>query len=231
MRPFTSAILVAAGSSTRMGLPFSKQFIPLSGVCAIEHTVRAFQQCDDIDEIVIVLRSEDMEMLDEIFDYSKVTSVVRGGDTRAQSVSNGVRAANSNAAFYAIHDGARPLITSEEISRVVTRGYETGAATLGTPLTDTVKVVGEDGVIVSTPDRASMRSVQTPQVFSREIYTRALDNARAHGLSFTDDCALVEAIGVPAVVVTGEYTNIKLTTRTDIAHAEAILSQRREQMP
>lgn len=227
MRPFTSAILVAAGSSTRMGLPFSKQFIPLCGMYALEHTIRAFERCDDIDEIIIVARGEDVESIGELaFDYSKVCAVVKGGDTRTQSVSIGARNARDCSAFFAIHDGARCLITPEEISRVVQTAYKTFAATLGTPVTDTIKVVGENAVITSTPDRSSLYAVQTPQVFSRELYMKAIENANTNHLSVTDDCALVEAIGAPVTLVRGEYTNIKLTTKTDIALAETILSQR-----
>lgn len=228
MRKYTSAILVAAGNSTRMGLPFSKQFIPLCGMYAIEHTVRAFQNCDEIDEIVIVARSEDIESIGALaFDYSKVSAVIKGGEKRRDSVAIGTRHIRSESEILAIHDGARCLITPEEITRVVRVAYETGAAALGVPVTDTIKVV-ENGVIQSTPDRASLCAIQTPQVFSRELYMRAMDNAAQNHLNVTDDCALVEAIGVSVTVVQGEYSNIKLTTKTDVAFAEAILSGKTE---
>lgn len=227
MKKFTSAILVAAGNSTRMGLPFSKQFIPLCGMYAIEHTIRAFQQCEEIDEIVIVARSEDIESIGALaFDYTKVSAVIKGGETRTESVAIGTRNVRTDAEILAIHDGARCLITPDEITRAVRKAFETGAAALGTRVTDTIKTVGEDAVITGTPDRASLWAVQTPQVFERGLYMNAMLHAQEHHLSVTDDCALVEAIGVPVSVVEGEYTNIKLTTQADISMAEAILMSR-----
>lgn len=224
---YTTAIIVAAGDSTRMGGKMSKQLIPLLGRPAIEYTLRAFQSCDEIREIIVVARPQDInDIAQTAFAFKKVMVVTAGGKDRAESVRKGIKAASRCTTHYAIHDGARVLITPEEILRVLNTAYETGAATLGTPVTDTVKVVGEDGNILSTPDRSSLYAVQTPQVFERDLYRRAIDNAVENGLSVTDDCAMVEAIGIPVRVVKGEYTNIKLTTPTDIAVAEAFLKRK-----
>lgn len=224
---YTSAIIVAAGNSTRMGYRMSKQLIPLNGRPAIEYTIRAFQSCDLIDEIIVVARSQDIDDIAyTAFAFRKVSTVTAGGADRAESVRKGIHAASKQATHYAIHDGARILISEGEIRRVLETAYECGAATLGTPVTDTVKVVSPEMDIVSTPDRSTIYSVQTPQVFERGLYRRAMDNAVQNGLVVTDDCAMVEAIGERVKVVQGEYSNIKLTTPADIIIAEAILSKR-----
>ena len=224
---FTSAIIAASGNSTRMGLSYSKQFIDLNGKTVIEHTLSAFENCDLIDEIIVVCRSIDRdEILSIASKFSKFKAVVRGGDTRDRSVMNGVQVCSDEAEFFAIHDGARPLVTVEDIKAVVERAYETKAATLGTAVTDTIKVVDENNVIESTPKRDILRAVQTPQVFEKQLYLRAIDNAVKNNLSVTDDCSMVEALSEKVVVVTGSAENIKLTTVTDILFAKAILDSR-----
>lgn len=225
---FTSAIIVAAGDSTRMGYRLSKQLIPLNGHAAIEYTLKAFQQCPLVDEIVVVARSQDIEDIAHIaFSFNKVTSVTCGGASRVESVKNGVKAANKRATHYAIHDGARVLITPSLIENVIYAAYECGAAAPGTPLTDTVKMVDESGWILSTPDRSSLWAVQTPQVFERELYRRAMANALENELAVTDDCSMAEAIGEKVRLIRGDYSNIKLTTPVDITLAEALLAKRK----
>ena len=225
---FTSAIIVAAGDSTRMGGKISKQLIPIAGRPAIEYTIRAFQSCDLIDEIIVVARPMDIDdVAHTAFAFKKVTTVIGGGAERTDSVRRGVRACDRRVTHYAIHDGARILITEAEIRRVLNAAYEFGAAALGTPVTDTVKVVSYDMDVISTPDRSTLYAVQTPQVFERGLYMRALDNAAANSLKVTDDCAMVEAIGERVRIIRGEYSNIKLTTPADITIAEAIIAKRK----
>ncbi len=224
---YTTAIIVAAGDSTRMGYKLSKQLIPLCGRPAIEYTLRAFQDCDMIDEIDIVTRPQDINDVAQIaFQFKKVMGIISGGADRAESVRKGIRNTSKRTTHYVIHDGARVMITPDEICRVLNVAFETGAATLGTPVIDTIKVVGEEGDIVSTPDRSMLWAVQTPQVFERDLYLRAIKNAVASDLSVTDDCSLVEALGVPVRIVRGEYTNIKLTTPSDVVIAEALLKRK-----
>ncbi len=224
---YTTAIIVAAGDSTRMGYKLSKQLIPLCGRPAIEYTLRAFQDCDMIDEIDIVTRPQDINDVAQIaFQFKKVMGIISGGADRAESVRKGIRNTSKRTTHFVIHDGARVMITPDEICRVLNVAFETGAATLGTPVIDTIKVVGEEGDIVSTPDRSMLWAVQTPQVFERDLYLRAIKNAVASDLSVTDDCKLVEALGVPVRIVRGEYTNIKLTTPSDVVIAEALLKRK-----
>lgn len=224
---FTSAIIVAAGGSTRMGSDISKQLLPLCGTPAIQYTIKAFASCELIDEIMIVARAQDIDAIAQIaFAYQKVNAVIAGGRERSESVRRGVEAASKAARYFAIHDGARPLITPREIEAVLGAAYECSAATLGTPVTDTVKVVDAEGRILSTPDRSTLYAVQTPQVFERSLYFRAMEHALKNQLSVTDDCAMVEALGEKVQVVRGSYTNIKLTTPADVMIAEAILKER-----
>ena len=145
---------------------------------------------------------------------SKLTAVTEGGDCRAASVQNGILAVSAQAQYFAIHDGARPLITPEEITAVTEAAFETGAATLGTAVTDTIKIADENNVILQTPDRAVLRAVQTPQVFEKELYTFALTE--------------IENMGGEVQIVEGSRENIKLTTPVDVVLAESILSRRGE---
>lgn len=212
-----------------MGIADSKQFIPLLEKPAIEYTLKAFQKCYLIKEIVVVCREQDVERINELVNkngFTKVSSVVLGGSSRSQSVRNGIKAASEKAKYFAIHDGARPLITVDEIDRVVEAAFETGAATLGTSVTDTIKIVDGFNKIESTPLRSQLRAVQTPQVFERDLYMFALENAGENSLEFTDDCALIENMGGEVLVVKGSEENIKLTTPVDVILAESILKNR-----
>ncbi len=229
MSAFVSAVIVAAGGSVRMGIADSKQFIPLLSRPAIEYTLKAFQKCHFIKEIVIVCREQDNDRINKIVElngFNKVSKLVKGGDSRADSVRNGIGACSENAKYYAIHDGARPLITVEEIERVVEAAFDTGAATLGTSVKDTIKVVDGFNNIESTPIRSQLRAVQTPQVFERDLYRFALENAGDNLINFTDDCSLIENMGGEVLVVKGNEENIKLTTPIDIVIAESILKSR-----
>lgn len=231
MSAYVSAVIVAAGGSVRMGIADSKQFIPLLNKPAIEYTLKAFQKCYLIKEIVVVCREQDVDRINALVNengFTKVSNVVLGGSSRSQSVRNGIKAASEKAKYFAIHDGARPLITVDEIEMVVEAAFETGAATLGTSVTDTIKIVDGFNKIESTPLRSQLRAVQTPQVFERDLYMFALENAGENSLEFTDDCALIENMGGEVLVVKGSEENIKLTTPVDVILAESILKNRLE---
>lgn len=228
-KPFVTAVIVAAGNSTRMSCYVSKQLIPLLGKPAIYYTLKAFEEASIVDEVIIVCRKVDTEDLKEIvsdYKFEKVKAFTPGGSERSDSVRNGIACADEKATHFAIHDGARVLITAHDINKVISEALVSGAATLGSPVTDTVKIVDKSGTIVSTPDRASLMAVQTPQVFERNIYLKALENSQGKG--FTDDCAMVEEIGVYPKIIMGDHPNLKLTTQADIPMAETILKKRRE---
>lgn len=224
---FVTAIVVAAGNSTRMGYGLSKQLISILGKPVIGHTLTAFEKAHSISEVVVVCREADLSEIKEIAETEncrKVKKYVFGGATRSESVRAGVLAANEATTHFAIHDGARPLVLPEDIDNVVSTAFEFGGAALAVPVTDTIKIVDDEGFIISTPLRTTLRAAQTPQVFEKELYMSALENLQ--GADFTDDCSLVEAVGAKVKIVIGDYTNIKVTTAQDIPLAEGILRKR-----
>lgn len=229
MGKFVTAIIVAAGNSSRMGMKTSKQFIPLLGQPALKLTLSAFERSYIINSIVVVCRVQDEIAVESVIQtggFKKVEAIVYGGSVRGESVENGVKSANERTTHFAIHDGARPLVELEDIEKVVKAAFETNAATLGTFVTDTIKTVDNDGNIESTPPRGKLRAVQTPQVFEKNLYIKALNHAKENNLDFTDDCQLLESIGEKVKVVIGSQDNIKLTTQNDILTAENILKRK-----
>lgn len=228
--PFTSAIIVSAGNSTRMGGKTSKQLLQIGGMPVLAHTLLAFENARCINEIVVVARAEDMAAvwtLVEQYGITKVREVTKGGDTRAASVRRGFRVIDAKSRFVAIHDGARCLITPEQIKKVCRTAYRLRAATAACPVTDTVKLAGRHGYIDKTLDRNKVFLVQTPQVFHADLYRAALANVDDDSL--TDDNQLMEKIKHPVKLVDTGKDNLKITTPDDIARAEFILAQREVQ--
>lgn len=227
-RKTVSAIIVAAGSGTRMKIPTRKQFVEINDMPVIAHTLTAFENTDIIDEIIIVTKDEDMLIMWDIakeFKISKVTEIVKGGATRTESVKNGLNA--SKGEIVAIHDGVRPCIKSEYIEKTVKKAMETGAAALGYPVTDTFKKVHDNGIIKDTVSRENLWAIQTPQVFEKELLVRAYDQGNTENA--TDDCMLLESIGVKVYMVEGDRSNIKVTVQNDIELVSAILAKENEE--
>lgn len=221
----TSVIIVCAGNSTRMG-GVNKILMPLGNSKVIGITMKAFEGCPSVKEIIIVARKQDIPEIQseaEHLGISKLSVCTEGGSTRQQSVINGIRCICSDTSLIAIHDGARPLVKPDHIEKAFKDARIFGGATLGVPVKDTIKVV-DDGLITDTPQRSSLYITQTPQVFKRRLYFEGIDFALEHELDFTDDCQLVEAIGAKVYMTHGDYTNIKITTPEDIKLAEAMLS-------
>ena len=221
--PCCSAVVVAAGSPTRLGM--DKLMLPLDETPVIVYTLRAVQAAPSVGEIILVTREDlivPMSQLCQDYAISKVTKVVRGGASRTQSVRLGTLEVSGDAQVIAIHDGARPFVSAEVIERVVAQAMETGAAAPALPVKDTIKVA-HDGVVESTPDRACLFAVQTPQVFESSLIKAALQKALDDGLELTDDCAAVERLGMKVALTRGDERNIKLTTPEDLAVAQAIL--------
>jgi len=218
------AVIVAAGTASRMK-GIDKIVTPIAGEPVIVRTVKAFQDCPAIQEIVIVTRQELLEEVSHLCkDQDKVRAVVVGGEDRAASVNNGLNALSDKIRLAAIHDGARPLVTWELIDRVVRAGNSYGAAAPGVPVKDTIKVVS-GGLVSSTPDRSTLQAIQTPQVFDRDLLRAALQKAKADEAAITDDCGAVERLGFRVRIVRGEERNIKVTTPLDLKLAEALLEE------
>ena len=218
------AVIVAAGSASRMG-GIDKVMAPLNGEPMIARTVRAFQNCDAISEIVVVTRQDLILPITSLCaDMDKVKTVVAGGSSRQESVHLGLNALSDKCKLAAIHDGARPLISWQVIDRVVRAANTYGAAAPAIPVKDTIKVV-QGGIVKETPDRASLQAVQTPQVFDFDILRGALKKAKQDGAQVTDDCSAVERIGLTVKIVEGEERNLKVTTPLDLKIAQLLLEE------
>ena len=220
------AIIAAAGAGTRMASDRPKQFLLLAGTPIIIHTLKPFELCESIHEVIVVLPAEESAgflSLAGKFGLRKVTRVVPGGATRADSVKRGLVAVRSaTAEIVAVHDGVRPFVTVEEINATVAAARSDGAAILVAPVTDTIKQVN-DQRIIKTLDRSGLRRALTPQCFRYEVLRQAYQQADVNDPSLTDESALVEQLGILVSVVEGSARNIKITTAEDLAIAEAIL--------
>ncbi|MEA4964291.1 MAG: 2-C-methyl-D-erythritol 4-phosphate cytidylyltransferase [Oscillospiraceae bacterium] len=225
--PRCSAVLVAAGSASRMG-GVDKVMAELSGKPMILRAAEAFQACPAVQELVVVTREDlkaDVEELLRDAGVTKLTHVVAGGGTRQESVQNGLFWCDRKSKLIAIHDAARPLVSQQVILDAISAAARTGAAAPGIPVRDTVRVV-EQGIGVSTPRRETLYAIQTPQVFDADLIRAAIQRAVEKGLPGTDDCAAMEAMGMKVTVTAGSEENFKVTTRMDLALASALARRR-----
>jgi len=219
------SIIVAAGSGTRFGADRPKQFLEIGGKPLLIHTLEKFENCAEIDEIILILSENEIDNFQktlEKFQISKLTKIIAGGKTRAESVRNGLDSLDKNlVGIVAVHDGARPLVSSEEIAKSIETAHEIGAACLVAPVFDTIKQVS-NGKIVGTVDRNNLRRALTPQTFRFEILQTAFSDENFDAAA-TDECFLVEKAGFEIGFVDGSAKNIKITTREDFALAENLL--------
>ena len=223
---YCGAVIVAAGSASRMG-GIDKVMAPLGGEPMILRTVRAFEDCEAVKEIVIVTREDLMGPIAELCSgFTKIRSVVQGGSSRQESVKLGLLAFSKEVRLAAVHDGARPLVSGELIDKVIRAALSYGAAAPAIPVKDTIKVF-EGGFIAVTPDRSTLRAVQTPQVMDRDLLLGALEKAEQEGTALTDDCSAVEHIGMRVRLVEGEERNLKVTTPLDLKIAELLLEEKK----
>jgi len=224
-RPYCTALVAAAGNSTRMGSDTSKLLLLLRGVPVLARTLQALNSAEGVDEIVIAAREEDILPFSDLcraYGISKPVKVVLGGKNREESVYLAALQASERAEFLAVQDGARPLVTPELIDRVIDKAVRCNAAAPAVPVRDTVKEIrGEE--IVGTPDRGALRAVQTPQVFQAALLKAALHAALEAGVDLTDDCSAVERLGKIVYLVDGSEENLKITTPLDLKIAETIL--------
>lgn len=221
---YCGAVIVAAGNASRMG-GIDKVMASLGGEPMIQRTVRTFQQCDAIREIVVVTRPDLIVAIQDLCHaYDKVTAVVAGGKDRPESVQLGLNALSDKVRLAAIQDGARPLVSWQVIDRVVRAANSYGAAAPAVPVKDTIKIV-TGGVVSSTPDRNQLQAVQTPQVFDFDLLRGALKKAKDDGAEITDDCSAVERTGFSVKIVEGDERNLKVTTPMDLKIAELLLEE------
>lgn len=218
------AIVLGAGNGTRMKTEKSKLLLDVMGSTVIERSVNAFLDIADIDEVIVTVREQDVDTFSSLIDDERVSFVI-GGASRQQSVKNAVDTID-DCDLIIIHDGARPFVREDDIASTIRVAKECGAAATGVPVKDTIKVIDNNNTVIDTPDRSTLFAVQTPQIFSFDLYKSALDLATANNKDFTDDCQLIEYAGGKVKMVAGSYDNIKITTPDDIALAENILLQR-----
>ncbi|HEX8195577.1 MAG TPA: 2-C-methyl-D-erythritol 4-phosphate cytidylyltransferase [Pyrinomonadaceae bacterium] len=223
-----TAIVVAAGSGRRFAAEKPKQFFELAGKPVVVHALQAFENCASVDEIVLVLpefETTGFRQTKAQNNFDKLKAIVSGGNTRAVSVLKGLKAVSPNTEIVAVHDGARPLVTPEEITRTIEKARETGAAILVAPVTDTIKEINGDK-IVGTIERTRLRRALTPQCFQVEILRRAFEEFTDLNEFATDESFLVEKLGVAVSIVEGTSRNIKITVPDDLILAEALLKNR-----
>jgi 2-C-methyl-D-erythritol 4-phosphate cytidylyltransferase len=222
-----TAIIVAAGTGSRFGGNRPKQFLPINGKPILIYTIERFQSCPAIDEIILVLSIDEIKTFSkelENHNLPKLTKIVAGGQSRSESVFNGINAiiAEKNH-LVAVHDGARPMVTVAEIEQTIKKADETGAACLVADVTETIQEVSGSRII-KTVDRTNLRRALTPQTFRLELLKKAFDEF-AHSEDITDECSLVEKLGVKISIVKGSSKNIKITHAEDLLIAEVLLRE------
>ncbi len=236
MKPSLALVVAAAGYGTRLEAGLPKQYVPLLGIPMLQRTLNTLATCPAVDALVVVVNEPDLEYCESELVQERIAKVVRvtaGGDERALSVRNGLNALAEIGTWdlVGVHDGARPLVTCEDISRTVealAADLQLAGAVLGVPTSDTVKVVDEDGVVIATPERRSVWRAQTPQIFRWDVLMEAYAQTSEEDLvRSTDDASLVEARGGRVIMVKGSPENFKVTDRVDLRHAEQILAERR----
>ncbi|MGK5511581.1 2-C-methyl-D-erythritol 4-phosphate cytidylyltransferase [Brevibacillus formosus] len=224
----TGVVIVAAGSGKRMGGQRNKLWLPLAGEPILAHTVRLFATHPDIDEVVLVVSEADHAEVIALISAEKLpVAVTLGGAERQDSVRNGLASLSANCDYVLVHDAARPFVTRKQISDMINQVQQDQATIMAVPVKDTIKVVGANGLVESTPARESLWAVQTPQAFRMSLLREAHQAAEAAGKLGTDDAMLVEWMGHPVSIMQGSYENIKITTPDDLWFGEEILRKRK----
>ncbi len=222
-----AAVILAAGSGTRMNISTTKQQLLIAGKTVLRRSLEAFQACPEITSITVVVRDGEQDFAaEQIFGLDKVNNIVIGGKTRAESARIGFYAIPKNSEYVAIHDAARCLVTPMAISSVIADAVQYGAATASTPSTDTVKIVDGEGFVSDTPERNRVMLAATPQIFKTDMYAKALDLTDSTDVGITDDNMLVERAGYKVFCTDTGKENIKITHSGDVEYAEFILRSR-----
>ena len=226
---YVTAIVPAAGEGSRFGGSVRKQFIGLDGLPILSHTLRALEASGALAAMIVVVPPGEESAGRDAIRAAGVaieTEVVSGGQERQDSVYNGLKRAKPDTDLVLIHDGVRPFVSREVILAAIGAAKEWGAAVTAVPVTDTIKRVDSQGLVLDTPERGQLWAAQTPQVFRYSLLLQAHQAGRGHGIVATDDAALMERIGVKAKIVRGSYENLKITSEEDLSFAELILRRR-----
>ncbi len=230
----TQAVIVSAGHGSRMNRPIPKQYLPLQGTPVLGHTVLAFDQCAEVDRIVLVVPAKDVsfcrDRLLSGLQIDKPIRVLAGGRRRQDSVLKGIIGIDDKHGIVVIHDGVRPLVQPKLITRCIREANINGACILGIPLQDTLKSVVQNERVQKTFSRKNMWLVQTPQAFQYKLIREAHETALKDGFEATDDASLLERMGIPVHILTGSKYNLKITTEEDLILAHVLLSQRKTQL-
>ena len=224
----STAVIVAAGKGRRMGTEISKQFLPLCGKEILAHTVEKFEKAACIRDIILVTGGDalqDVWQMAQEYGWKKIISVTEGGKERQDSVFLGLQQVPQDTEIVLIHDGVRPFVTEEILERSIAAAKETGGCVAGVPAKDTIKVCDAEGFAIATPDRSTLRAVQTPQVFDFDLLRGALQKAASDKAAVTDDCSAVERLGMKIRLVAGDERNLKVTTPLDLKIAELLLEE------
>lgn len=219
-----TAIIVAGGKGKRMDTEIPKQYMDIAGKTILETTLYKFEKSNEVDDIILVVNKEDIEFVkDEIAPlYNKITHVVNGGKTRFESVYQGLKRVGKSCNIVLIHDGVRPFVSYNLISTCIENAYIHKACVPVIDVSDTIKEVAEDGMVVKTCDRKTLKAAQTPQAFDYNIIRECYENAMTEAQEFTDDASIVEYYGYKVKTIVGLYKNIKITTPLDLRVAEII---------
>ncbi|MBE5722205.1 MAG: 2-C-methyl-D-erythritol 4-phosphate cytidylyltransferase [Clostridium sp.] len=227
----STAVIVAAGKGKRMGTEISKQFLPLCGKEILAHTVEKFEKAACIRDIILVTGGDalqDVRQMVQEYGWKKIISVTEGGKERQDSVFLGLQQVPQDTEIVLIHDGVRPFVTEEILERSIAAAKETGGCVAGVPAKDTIKVCDAEGFAIATPNRSTLRQIQTPQTFRRKEILAAYEKAKADGFLGTDDASVAEHSGFPVRVIMGSYSNIKITTKEDFLIGAAFLKEETE---
>jgi len=227
-----SAIIVAAGTGSRMAGDMRKQYVPLGGPSVLSHTLSVFEKCPAVHNMFLVVPNEDFQFCREQVlapvGPRKMVTLVPGGSERTNSVYNGLSAVKGRRNdIVVIHDGVRPFITGDRLTACIDQAKVTGACILGIPVVDTLKHVSPRGYIERTIERETIWKAQTPQAFRYHLIMKAHETAIKEGYPATDDASLVERLGINVKVIPGSSINLKITTKDDLLLAEAINSLKR----
>jgi 2-C-methyl-D-erythritol 4-phosphate cytidylyltransferase len=222
-----TAIIVAAGNSQRMG--FDKLLALLGDKPVLAHTIDAFERTASVNEIILVARPDRLREFEELVrqnNFKKVDRVIAGGEQRQDSVRAGLEQLNAEATFVAVHDAARPLVTPEQIERLLELARQHGGAALAEPITNTVKRADENLVVTGSVPRESLYAMQTPQIFARHLLDKAYAAVAANNLSVTDEVSALELLGAKVVLLPNDEWNVKITYPRDLLLAQTVLARR-----